>query len=75
MNQIKRLLRLAEVSQEFEHVNLHLTDLFCELREELGLAKLLIQIAQYAKSTTSKIEFNPSNPQHQNQNPDAVPRV
>ena len=65
---IKRLLRLAEISQEFEYVDLQTVNAFCELREELGLSKLLLQIEQYVRTTQNQPSTQTPNPQHTNQN-------
>lgn len=52
-DKIKHLLKLADVCQEFEFVELKLTDAWCALREEHGLAKLLLLIQEYVKNQTT----------------------
>jgi len=51
---IHKLLKLAEDSQEFEHINIKLVDHWCEMREEYGLAKLLLLIQDYVTTKTNK---------------------
>jgi hypothetical protein len=51
--QIRRLLKLADISQEFEHIELKLSDLWCEIREEHGLAKTILMIEEYVKNQTT----------------------
>jgi hypothetical protein len=50
--QIRKLLNLAEVAAEFEHVDVTLIDHFNVMREELGLAKLLLLIQDYVRNKT-----------------------
>lgn len=49
---IHKLLKLADISQEFEHVNVDLVDHWCSMREEFGLAKLLLLIQDYVTTKT-----------------------
>jgi hypothetical protein len=46
---IKHLLNLADAAADFEFVDLNLVTHFHNLREDLGLAKLLLLIQDYAK--------------------------
>lgn len=68
---LKKLLKLAEVSQEFEHLNLELSDHWCSLREEYGLAKLLLLLQSYVSSKATAHTQIPQTP-NPNQNPDVV---
>lgn len=76
-HKIRQLLKLAELSQEFEHIDFKTVDAFNELREEHGLSKTLLLIKTYVKTNRSNIQSTDpspqvSEPQHPNQNPDVV---
>lgn len=72
--QIQRLLKLAELTQEFESVDLQLVNHFCELREQYGLAKLLLQIEDHVRNRPN--QQNQPHPQpHQTSNSNQDPHV
>lgn len=45
----KHLLNLADAAADFEHVDINLVMHFHKMREELGLAKLLLMIQEYVE--------------------------
>jgi len=51
---LQKLLNLAEVSQELDTVDLKLVDHWCELREEYGLAMLLLMLRDHVKAKTTQ---------------------
>lgn len=73
-DQLKRLLKLAELSQEFEHLDIKLVDQWCSLREELGLAKLLLLIETYVKSK-NQVVTSTSQTTNPNQDPALVQQL
>jgi hypothetical protein len=52
LKQVKRLLVLADAAADFEHVDITLVTHFHVMREELGLAKLLLLIQEYVEHKT-----------------------
>jgi hypothetical protein len=65
--QIKRLFRLVEISQELgDLVDLKLVDQWCLIREEHGLALTLQLIKEYATETATPSQ--PSQTTNPNQN-------
>lgn len=66
-DRIQRLLKLADIAQEFEFVDLKLVNHFSYLREEYGLAKLLLLIKEHA-TTKSEVRAQTSETQNSNQN-------
>lgn len=60
---IKHLLVLADAALDFEFVDIKLVNHFHHLREDLGLAKLLILIQQYAKEESQLSNEPPQNNQ------------
>ena len=44
---VKKLLNLADAAADFEHVDIKLVTHFHQMREELGLARLLLLIQEY----------------------------
>lgn len=59
---IKRLFKLATISQEFEFVDIKLIDHWCTLREEHGLAALLLLIQEYGQAQTGTQTLEVTNP-------------
>ena len=51
---IHHLFKLANIAQEFEFVDLKLVDHFSRLREEFGLARLLLLIEEHIRAQTIK---------------------
>jgi hypothetical protein len=66
---VAHLLKLADVAQEFEFVDLKLVNHFSYMREELGLAKLLLLIQEYA--TENKPQTTTETPETTNPNQNA----
>lgn len=69
--EIQKLLNLADITQEFEHVNLKLVDHWCALREEHGLAKLLLLIQEHV-TTKNLTPAQTPEPETPKQNPPLV---
>lgn len=66
---VKRLLVLADAAADFEHVDINLVTHFHVMREELGLAKLLLMIEEYVKNKTEdRLNTQVSEVSQQNQN-------
>lgn len=62
---VKHLLDLAEASADFATVNLALVNYFTNMREDLGLAKLLLLIQEYAnrpETETPQVTESNQNP-------------
>lgn len=49
LSNVKKLLNLADAAADFEHVDIKLVTHFHEMREELGLAKLLLMVQEYVQ--------------------------
>lgn len=49
LSKVKKLLTLADVAADFEHVDIKLVTHFHEMREELGLARLLLLVQEYVQ--------------------------
>ena len=58
--ELRKLLKLADISQEFEFIDLKLVNHFSNLREEHGLAKLLLMLEQHVKNPPSVETSAPS---------------
>jgi hypothetical protein len=71
-NHIQKLLKLAEVSQEFEFVDLKLTDHWTTLREQYGLSKLLLLIKEYAEQQQNRNRPEAHQVSQPSSNPDVV---
>jgi hypothetical protein len=65
---IAHLLKLADVVQEFEFVDLKLVNHFSYMREEMGLAKLLLLIQEYATEKQSQPTIETPQTTNSNQN-------
>jgi hypothetical protein len=74
-DQLKRLFKLANISQELEFVDFKTVDHFNTLREQYGLSKLLMLIQEYAVQLCSKSETYPPEIINPTQNPNVVQRV
>jgi hypothetical protein len=70
LKRIKHLLNLAEAAADFEFVDMNLVNHFHALREDLGLAKLLLLIQDYVKQSQSDTQI--PNASQQNQKPSMV---
>jgi hypothetical protein len=71
LKRIKHLLNLADAAADFEHVDINLVSHFHALREDLGLAKLLLAIQDYVQQQ-SKSDTQIPNASQQNQKPNVV---
>lgn len=49
ISNIKKLLNLADAAADFEHVDIKLVTHFHTMREELGLARLLLMVQEYVQ--------------------------
>jgi hypothetical protein len=64
---VKHLLNLADAAADFEFVDVNLVSHFHAMREDLGLAKLLLLIQDYARQPTTT-EVSQERTQNQNKN-------
>jgi hypothetical protein len=71
IKQVKKLLELADAAVDLEFVDVHLVSHFHTMREELGLAKLLLLIQDYARNP-SQPYTEVSKASQQNQDPPVV---
>jgi hypothetical protein len=65
---IKHLMNLADAASDFEFVDINLVSHFHLMREDLGLAKLLLMIQDYAKQQQNNPNVEIPNTSKQNQN-------
>ena len=66
---VKRLLVLADAAADFEHVDINLVSHFHVMREEMGLAKLLLTIQEYCVENKPETKIPEASKQNQNEVP------
>jgi hypothetical protein len=71
LKRIKHLLNLADAAADFEFVDMNLVNHFHALREDFGLAKLLLLIQDYVKQQSQSDTQIPK-ASEQNQKPSMV---
>jgi hypothetical protein len=71
LKRIKHLLNLADAAADFEHVDINLVSHFHAMREDMGLAKLLLAVQDYARQQGQPDTQIP-NASQQNQKPSVV---